>query len=843
MRARLAVGSLRTRLMLSVALASMPIAAVIVLTGRSWRQHEIADALATALQICRQAAAVHSRALRHAHQSIGTVAAAVPPIGRPMNEPFQPVVEDALEHQTPFANAGVVGVDGRISYVARRLDPGGQSRVQAAFQSAAAAAWAETDFDVDPVSGRLSALLFTPVREAQGAVFATVDLPWLDDGSSLGLLPSGTAITVFDRRGRLLARLPRAADAASRDPHPVVVRAALESAEPGSDATERGSRIHAYAPLYGSTRSDTLYMVVSIVPGAATAEADRLLRWISVAVLISLVFAGALAWMTGEQLSRDVDALVGSANRLIGGDVRQSRIRDAPVSRDLSPLSTAIGNIADTITRREQALVRRHDELAVDDRRLRAVIETAVGRVVIFDVDGTILYASPSSVRMAGYHVDAIVGRRRFDLVHTDDRDTLRARFDEIVRTPGGAFTATFRFRTQNAWRWIECEISNMLLEPRVRAMVGKFRDVTEMREAEDERRRMQAELELHVRERTAALSSANQALHRLSRAIEQTADSVFVTNRDGVIEYVNPAFEEMTGYTSDEVLGHTPRMLSSGVHDQKYYTHLWETIMSGKVFRAVVTNKRKDGRLFNEDQSITPVRDTDGVITHFVSTGRDITERKRIEAAVRRLNAALEDESARIASVLHDEAGQFLSSAHITLADVARELAPEQRSRVQQVRHHLDLAEEQLRRVSHELHPRILDDLGLAEAIRFLATGFARRAGISVDVDVSIGSFCPRSVETVFYRLVQEGLTNIGKHARATSVSIRLAHEVTRITCSISDDGAGFDVASVVEERDGFSLGLTLMRDRIEAVGGSLTILSGPQRGTELRATVPVED
>jgi two-component system, NarL family, sensor histidine kinase NreB len=297
-----------------------------------------------------------------------------------------------------------------------------------------------------------------------------------------------------------------------------------------------------------------------------------------------------------------------------------------------------------------------------------------------------------------------------------------------------------------------------------------------------------------------------------------------------------------MTGYTSAEAIGSRPRLFASGMHDQKFYEQLWATILAGKVFRAIVTNKRKDGRLFNEDQSISPLRDSTGAITHFVSTGRDITERKRTEAALRRLNAALENEAARIASVLHDEAGQFLSSAHITLADVARDLAPEQRSRVQQVRHHLDLAEEQLRRVSHELHPRILDDLGLAEAVRFLADGFGRRTGIFVDVDVSLASSCPRAVETVFYRLVQEGLTNIGKHASASRVSVVLARERARMFCSIRDDGVGFDVAAEVEERGTFSLGLALMRDRVEAVGGTLTILSGSQQGTELRASVPVE-
>src|SRR5262249_26072709 len=267
-----------------------------------------------------------------------------------------------------------------------------------------------------------------------------------------------------------------------------------------------------------------------------------------------------------------------------------------------------------------------------------------------------------------------------------------------------------------------------------VGAMVGTYRDVTDLREAEDARRRAHAELELHVHERTAALSKANNALHRLSRAIEQTADSRFVTDRNGVNEYVNPSFEQMTGYTSSEAIGNTPRLFSSGHHDRKYYANMWDTILAGKVFRAVVTNRRKDGALFNEDQTITPIRNADGAVTHFVSTGRDITERRRTEAALRRLNAALEDEAARIASVLHDEAGQFLSSAHITLADVARDLAPEQQSRIQQVRHHLDLAEQQLRRVSHELHPRMLEDLGLAEAVRFLCTTFGRRSGIHVD-------------------------------------------------------------------------------------------------------------
>jgi PAS domain S-box-containing protein len=399
-----------------------------------------------------------------------------------------------------------------------------------------------------------------------------------------------------------------------------------------------------------------------------------------------------------------------------------------------------------------------------------------------------------------------------------------------------------FRVRTKSgSWRWIEADITNLLQEPRVRAIVAKYRDITESRDAEDERRRLHEALESRVHERTTALLAANQALVKLSSALEQTADSVLITDAGGVIEYVNPAFEAMTGYTRAEAVGATPRLISSGVHDKRFYETLWTTILNGGVFRAIVTNKTKDGRVFIEDQSITPIRAADGEITHFVSTGRDITERKRSEQALRRLNAALENEAARIAAVLHDEAGQFLSSAHITLADVARDVTPDQRERIQQVRHHLDLAEVQLRRVSHELHPHMLDDLGLTEAVRFLAASCARRNRIVVDVDVTLGTPCPPAVQTVFYRLVQEGLANIAKHARASHASIVLGQTETTFCCSIDDDGIGFDAAPD-QNRDDFSLGLTLMRDRIEAVGGTLAIVSAPQRGTSLRATVPME-
>jgi len=307
------------------------------------------------------------------------------------------------------------------------------------------------------------------------------------------------------------------------------------------------------------------------------------------------------------------------------------------------------------------------------------------------------------------------------------------------------------------------------------------------------------------------------------------------------VIEYVNPAFEQMSGYTSGEAVGQTPRLVNSGQHDRQFFNGLWEAIVAGRVFRTIVTNRTKDGRLFNEDQTISPIRDADGVITHFVSTGRDITRRQRVEQALRRLNAAFEDEAARIAALLHDEAGQFLSSAHITLADIARDAPSEMRHRIQRVRGHLEQAEEQLRRVSHELHPRIVDDLGLTEAIRFVSNTFSRRSGIPVDVEITLDRSCPRAVEAVLYRLVQEALSNVNKHAQARCVAIELSRTGNTVLCSVRDDGVGFDVTGVIDSSN-FSLGLAVIRDRVEAVGGMFTIRSAPQQGTELRATAPVE-
>jgi PAS domain S-box-containing protein len=136
---------------------------------------------------------------------------------------------------------------------------------------------------------------------------------------------------------------------------------------------------------------------------------------------------------------------------------------------------------------------------------------------------------------------------------------------------------------------------------------------------------------------------SAETAIHRLSRIVEQTEDTVAVTNRMGKVEYVNPAFERLTGFTKEEVLGKTPNILKSGLHDEQFYKGLWKTILDGKVFLGEIANRKKSGELFYEVKTITPLRDEQGNITHFVATGKDITERKLDEEKLREAYDELE--------------------------------------------------------------------------------------------------------------------------------------------------------------------------------------------------------
>jgi signal transduction histidine kinase len=210
--------------------------------------------------------------------------------------------------------------------------------------------------------------------------------------------------------------------------------------------------------------------------------------------------------------------------------------------------------------------------------------------------------------------------------------------------------------------------------------------------------------------------------------------------------------------------------------------------------------------------------------------------------AALRQFNQKLEEEIKRIAHAVHDEAGQFLVAVHLALAEVKRELPEPQKEQIGHVSELLNQVENQLRRYSHELRPTILDDLGWIPAIRSLAEGVSKRSNLKIELKTTMANRLPAPVEVALYRIVQEALNNTAKHAKASHVWIRIGKKSGVVSCSIEDDGTGFDIKRVQSDRTRGGLGLIGMKERLNGIGGTLAIDSTPGGGTKISIRLPAE-
>jgi signal transduction histidine kinase len=213
----------------------------------------------------------------------------------------------------------------------------------------------------------------------------------------------------------------------------------------------------------------------------------------------------------------------------------------------------------------------------------------------------------------------------------------------------------------------------------------------------------------------------------------------------------------------------------------------------------------------------------------------------REANTALRHFNEVLEQEAKRISNALHDEAGQLLVAVYIALQDLADEV-PAVQPRVLKVTQLLDQIEFQLRRLSHELTPALLNDLGLVPALRYLFEGLAQRSRLQITIDAVPEQRLPRRVETTLYQIAKEALHNVVKHAQATAVWIRFQRTEGSIDCFIRDDGRGFDPASSAGRQEEQGFGLIGMRERLNVVGGHLRINSSDGCGTELVISIPVE-
>lgn len=344
--------------------------------------------------------------------------------------------------------------------------------------------------------------------------------------------------------------------------------------------------------------------------------------------------------------------------------------------------------------------------------------------------------------------------------------------------------------------------------------------------------------------------------------AFAAMAEGAMITNANGAILWVNDAFCRIYGYRPDEVIGRNPRILKSGRHDPSFYRRLWETLVRDGHWRGEVWNRRKSGEIFPEELSIQALRGQDGATIRYISIFSDITERKRNEETLRKHQERLEESEARlrelaaflqtvreeerthIARELHDELGQALTALRLDLGWLRGKAAPLGEPTSQRVTAALGVVEQSivsLRRISEDLRPAMLDSLGLAAALENHATQFAERTGIACELRMNREEFeVGDTLATTVFRIVQEALTNVARHAGARQVAIRIEQDATAghegIALTVTDDGRGFDVANRTKR-----FGLLGMRERVAMLGGTLEIDSQAGRGTRVAAWLPL--
>jgi PAS domain S-box-containing protein len=357
----------------------------------------------------------------------------------------------------------------------------------------------------------------------------------------------------------------------------------------------------------------------------------------------------------------------------------------------------------------------------------------------------------------------------------------------------------------------------------------GAIEDITERRRAEEERERLAAMIE-----------SSNDAIMSLT---------------EGRVSFWNPAAEKLFGYSSEEILGKSVNILVPS-HLRGEVERNVERILRGERIQDYETERvRKDGSIVPVSLTLSPLKDAHGKIVGPFAIIRDITERKRAEEELqctlgelrtlsRRLEVVREDERTRIARELHDELGVRLTCLKMDLSrlrpimsDASR---PKLEEKVLSMIEQVDTTIAAVQGLVAELRPGVLDDLGLVAAIEWQCQDFERRSGIRCLVDSSEEDIPLDSARaTAAFRICQEALTNVVRHARAKEIRVHLDKIDGELLLEIHDDGQGILPEKVTDAR---SLGLLGMRERAGAVGGALRIVGLPGQGTTVTLRLPCE-
>jgi len=529
-----------------------------------------------------------------------------------------------------------------------------------------------------------------------------------------------------------------------------------------------------------------------------------------------------------------------------------------------------VGNLLD-ITELKLA----EEALRASEERYRTIVETIQDGYYEVDLHGNLTFCNKSAYEIVGCAEDELIGRNYVQFADPDTAEEVYRAFNEVFRTGKPAPAIRWEvIRKDGGKRCIELSVSLIRsVTGRKIGFQGIGRDITRRKLIEDELRNHRQHLEELVEERTALLERVNEQLlleiverkrteERLTRekdftdAVINSLPGVFyIVDIEGNIVRWNKTLETVSGYMSEEIsvmkeLDFFPREdfeLVARKHQEVF-------IRGEGVMEANLASSNSNSIPY----FFTGVRAKLDDQAYLVGLGVDISERKRAEEALaqsekqlRSLSAQLlttqEKERKRVARELHDGIGQTLTAHKVklesTLTQVRDGMFVNLDESLEALISMIKYSIEEVRRISADLRPSILDDLGILPTILWFCRQFQGvYSDIHIEKDIALTETdVPEHLKTIIFRVLQEALNNIAKHSKADSARLCLRNRRGRIELVIQDNGSGFDLKSALASASYTKgLGLASMKERTELSRGSFTIRSAKGKGTIIRASWP---
>lgn len=353
----------------------------------------------------------------------------------------------------------------------------------------------------------------------------------------------------------------------------------------------------------------------------------------------------------------------------------------------------------------------------------------------------------------------------------------------------------------------------------------------------------------------------AASKIRKLSKAVEQIPVGICITNTEGIIEYINPMVTQLTGYATDELINENIDIFSPDDRSKQEDDQLWETIRAGNVWNGEFHNKKKNGELYWEAATISPIFDSEGHISHYISIKEDITERKLSEIALKNskdllrkfashLQTVREEEKISLAREIHDDLGQNLVALKIEAGLLKNKInktnnnghSVEISDRFDKIIGLVERTIKAARRIMNGLRPELLELNGLVSAAATYIHEFEDRYQINCEfLPDKEGIDLNAQQSLTLFRILQESLSNIARHAKASNVTVKLRTEPDKLFLEINDNGIGFDMQQNSGRQD--SYGMLGMKERVVLLGGELNIGSEIGKGTKVSVSIPVEE